>query len=31
LKKALTIMLNSYNKPYDYEPDYKNLLDLLEI
>ena len=31
LKKALTIMLSSYNKPYDYEPEYKTLLDLLEI
>ena len=31
LKKALTIMLTSYNKPYDYEPEYKTLLDLLEI
>mgnify|MGYP001453335304 CR=1 FL=1 len=30
LKKAITLMVSSYDKPYDYEPEYKNLLDLLK-
>ena len=30
LKKAITLMVSSYDKPYDYEPEYKRLLDLLK-
>ena len=30
LKKAITLMVTNYDKPYDYEPEYKRLLDLLK-
>jgi tRNA A-37 threonylcarbamoyl transferase component Bud32 len=30
LRNAITLMITSYNKPYDYEPEYKYLLNLLK-
>jgi len=30
LRNAITLMITSYDKPYDYEPEYKRLLDLLK-
>ena len=30
LRNAITLMITSYDKPYDYEPEYKHLLDLLK-
>lgn len=30
LRNAITLMVTSYDKPYDYEPEYKRLLDLLK-
>ena len=27
----ILLMVTIYDKPYDYEPEYKTLLDLLEI
>ena len=30
LRKAILLMVTSYDKPYDYEPEYKYLLNLLK-
>ena len=30
LRNAITLMITSYDKPFDYEPEYKHLLDLLK-
>tara|TARA_B100000989_G_scaffold294995_1_gene275122 strand:+ start:1592 stop:1798 length:207 start_codon:yes stop_codon:yes gene_type:complete len=30
LRNAITLMITSYDKPYDYGPEYKRLLDLLK-
>ena len=30
LRNAITLMITTYEKPYDYEPEYKRLLDLLK-
>lgn len=30
LRNAISLMVTSYDKPYDYEPEYKYLLDLLK-
>ena len=30
LRNAISLMVTSYDKPYDYEPEYKRLLDLLK-
>ena len=30
LRNAITLMITNYDKPYDYEPEYKQLLDLLK-
>jgi serine/threonine protein kinase len=30
LRNAITLMVTNYDKPYDYEPEYKRLLDLLK-
>ena len=30
LRNAITMMITSYEKPFDYEPEYKHLLDLLK-